>query len=97
MTKEELKEIEAEYSAAVRVLDEVSARRMAARQEMTQQELGVKTGDRLAVGKNHYVLSYLDVRYESSLGKPWAYGMKVLKNGTVSNQVRCLYSDWKKL
>ncbi len=93
MTKEELQKIEAEYSAAARCLDEVSARRRDARVEMAQINLGIKIGDRVLYKDAYYVVSELMVHNFEN----WIRGFKVLKSGEVSTHTSLLYDYWKKI
>lgn len=96
ITKEELKVIEAEHDAAVRVADAVGKRLAAACVEMMQQEYGVKLGDRVLRKNAYYVVTRFyqrSYRYD----KPWLYGYKVLKTGEVSRHDTLIYDEWKKL
>lgn len=89
ITVKELEAVEAEYSAAARVLDEIAVRRTVARQEMAMQKAGLKTGDRVMYKGYEYAVQGFD--------DPWLLGYKVLKSGAISTNCTTLYDEWTKL
>lgn len=95
ITDKELKAVEAEYSAAARVLDEIAVRRTAARQEMAMQKDGLKPGDRVMYKGYEYAVQGFDVKY--GFDDPWLLGYKVLKSGAISTNCTTLYDEWTKL